>query len=191
MKQSNTFKRLGAGMVLTAFLLCCFLGTSFTLRPAYAEWIQPPTPCLNDGNPVITQDMYMIEPGMTIRKDFMIKNTNTEDKPVYYGFYFDNLNEYAKVLEVSILEKVSDTEYRELTKGVMGLMGKADLTKAAYNGAADVLQANEPKTLYLQIHYPEEAGNLAMGKTFDFDFCLVFSKDEVPVAPATDESTTN
>ncbi|MBQ2837072.1 MAG: hypothetical protein IJE67_02975 [Peptococcaceae bacterium] len=187
MKQSNTFKRLGTGVVLTAFLVCCFFGATFTLRPAYADWTQAPTPCLNGGNPVITQDMYTIEPGMTIREDFTILNINDENKPVYYGFYFDNLNEYAKVLEVSILEKVSETEYRELTKGVMGLMGKDSLKKAGYNDVADVLQAGAPKTLYLQIHYPEEAGNAAMGKTFDFDFWLVFSKDEVPASPVNNE----
>ena len=64
MKQSNTFKRLGTGVILTAFLVCCFFGMTLSLRPNYA-WAEAPADSLNGGKPVIemekeTDNSYML-----------------------------------------------------------------------------------------------------------------------------------
>ena len=118
MKQSNTFKRLGTGVVLTAFLVCCFFGATFTLRPAYA-WENAPLLSLNGGNPVIVMgENEFLEPGMTIQRKFKIQNLTAEGetaKNYYYGFYFQQASEeegysplsgaLANVLKISILDE--------------------------------------------------------------------------------------
>lgn len=184
MRQSNTFKRLGTGLVLTAFLVCCFLGTSMSLRPSYA-WAEAPAPYLNDGKKVIPEDKYTtFEPGMTIREVFTIENKSTSDKKdVHYGFYFDGLNRYAKGLEVKILTLDGQT----VAEGTMQSMNRGNAVPIKCNGVEDILAAGESKKLILQIHYPEESNNDAMLQSFEFDFCLVFSTDDV--IPNTPENT--
>lgn len=185
MKQSNTFNRLGAGILAIVILFCCFFGTTFTLRPAYAEMQQAPAASLNGGDAVI--NFASIEPGMTIQKTFYIKNTGTET--VNYGFYFrDNIDPskntplsgaLAEVLEVTIFKKVEGQDDWVLTTGKMSELTKINTARVnQYENPAKMAELKSEEkieTLILQIHYPETAGREGMGKTLDFDFCLAFS----------------
>ena len=56
---------------------------------------------LNDGEPIISEHEFLFEPGMTVKKDFFIRNESTWD--VYYRIYFDNISGgLADVLDVTI-----------------------------------------------------------------------------------------
>ena len=56
---------------------------------------------LNDGKPVIEEDEFLFEPGMTVEKDFFLENQGTWD--VYYKLYLDNVEGgLADVLDVAI-----------------------------------------------------------------------------------------
>lgn len=56
---------------------------------------------LNGGKPILTEDEYLFEPGMTVNKDFTLSNTGTAD--VYYkcSISCDVSRELADVLEVT------------------------------------------------------------------------------------------
>lgn len=44
---------------------------------------------LNDGQPVIRENEFTFEPGMTVKKDFFIENESTVS--VYYKLYLENV----------------------------------------------------------------------------------------------------
>ena len=173
MKQSNTFKRLGTGVVLTAFLVCCFFGATFTLHPNYA-WAEAPGPCLNGGNAVINTETEnkFLEPGMTLKKPFYIKSSS-ETEEVQYFLYFDIKNmsnplvkEFAETVQVCI----KDTAGNEIASGSMADLQKP--TEKKSDESYDVLKGK--KDLILQIHYPGDAGNTGQLQSLDFDMHLAF-----------------
>ena len=192
MKQSNTFKRLGAGMVLTVFLLCCFLGTSFSLRPAYAEWEAAPVGSLNGGSPVISMeaiDKGCFEPGMTLEQPFYIENGSSDI--VNYRFYFAIAEDVdaswsdilANTLKVSILERINGSEDRVLAEGTIASMNRETISpviqydyveKKYIPNKYEELTAGEQKQLILQIHYPDTAGNEGNDEEIDFVLGLAF-----------------
>lgn len=103
---------------------------------------------LNDGKPVIEEDEYLFEPGMTVAKDFFIENEGTWD--VYYRLYFNEIEgELADVLEISI--KDGDTV---LYSGKM-----ADLAKDKVLAVKTPLKVDEKLYLTAVFHYPEIEGN--------------------------------
>jgi len=76
---------------------------------------------VNDGKPVIEENEFSFEPGMTVVKDFFVENVGTGD--AYYKVYFENVEgKLAEVLEVTIQD-----EELILAKGTL-----EDLTIDAY-----------------------------------------------------------
>lgn len=177
MRQSNTFKRLGTGLVLTAFLVCCFLGTSMSLRPSYA-WAEAPAPCLNNGNAVFDheQDKILFEPGAKWEKAFFIQSSSSTEE-VRYFLYFDIKNmenplvkEFAETLQVSIL----DTAGNELVCDSIANLQEPAVKK--HDTAYDVLKGR--KDLVLQVYYPGNAGNAGQLQSIEFDIHLAFLTPE-------------
>lgn len=71
---------------------------------------------LNGGKPILTEDEYLFEPGMTVNKDFTLSNTGTAD--VYYKLYFRDVSgELADVLEVTLTDG-SDVLYTGTLSGL-------------------------------------------------------------------------
>ena len=137
--QLNTAQKLTAGVILTVFLCICLSGATFTLHPAYASGMERAAkPCLNNGNPVFKneKDDPKLEPGMTIQREFIIKNmiTDGEGKDVYYGFYFvpqDFMNigkEHSRILEVTILDTAGNVL---VPTDTMENMNRSNVKKAA------------------------------------------------------------
>lgn len=117
---------------------------------------------LNDGNPIITENEFLFEPGMTVEKDFFIENESSDS--VYYKVYFDKVEgELAKVLDVRILDKQSGTELYS---------GKAEDLKRENSDSAELL-LNEKRTLTAVFHYPRESGNSTKNMRLSFDMCAV------------------
>lgn len=115
---------------------------------------------LNNGKPVIEEREFVFEPGMTVQKDFFIKNESTWD--VYYKLYFDNvMGGLADVLQITI--KSGDTTLYHGTS--------AELSRANAGAADDILRKNERRELTIYFYFPTEAGNSTQNLTLTFDMC--------------------
>lgn len=163
-KANKTAKKLTASVVAVIILAVCLCITTFALVYSTVavdnNLFQTGTIQidLNGGQPVITEDEYLFEPGMTVEKPFYIENQGTWD--VYYKLYFDNVEGgLADVLEV------------EIRDGDTVLFGGkiADLTKETVGAADDILKLHERRELTISFHYPEEAGNSGQAQYLSFD----------------------
>ena len=117
---------------------------------------------LNNGAPIITEDEYLFEPGMTVKKEFFIENLSSE--AVYYKIYFDNTRGgLSRVLDIRVLDNKTGTELYN---------GKAD-TFTRSNSVSEELLLNEKRTLTAIFHYPAECGNSTKNMDLSFDMCAV------------------
>lgn len=160
---NNTAKRLTGSVIAIVVLALCLAATTFALvyyTVAVDENLfQTGTVKinLNDGKPVIEEQEFLFEPGMTVKKDFFLENQSTWD--VYYRLYFDDIEGgLADVLEVSIQDKDN-----VLFSGKL-----SDLTKDKVGAAEDILKLNERRELTIWFHFPEEAGNEAQNLYLSF-----------------------
>ncbi len=113
---------------------------------------------LNDGKPVIEEHEFLFEPGMTVKKEFFVKNESSCD--VYYKLYFQDISGgLADVLEVKICD-----DDKTLFDGTV-----KELTKANVEAADDILRLNEIRKLQIYFHFPEETGNEAQNLYLNFD----------------------
>ncbi len=114
---------------------------------------------LNDGQPVIEENEFLFEPGMTVVKEFFVENESSCD--VYYKLYFQNVNgDLADVLQVS----VRDGE-QVLFSGTARTMSRQSM-----KAAEDALRIGERRQLQIWFHFPEAAGNSAQNAWLTFDF---------------------
>ncbi len=151
---NKTAKRLTGSIIAIVILAICLAGTTFALtyytvvvdENLFQTGIVKIN--LNDGKPVVEEQEFLFEPGMTVKKDFFLENQSTWD--VYYRLYFDDIEGgLADVLEVSIRDK--DTV---LYSGKL-----SDMTRDKVGAADDILKLNERRELSIWFHFPEEAGN--------------------------------
>lgn len=112
---------------------------------------------LNDGEPIIQEQEFLFEPGMTIRKDFFIENQSTWD--VYYKLYLEEVEgSLADVLDIRICH--GDIVLYE---------GKvSELSRKDVGAAEDVLKLNERRALTAYLHFPENAGNSTQSQYLTF-----------------------
>ena len=155
-KKSKTLKRLTGSVIAVVILSICLCITTVALVYSVVSvennLFRTGTIKLNlnDGKPVIEEQEFLFEPGMTVEKNFFVENQSSWD--VYYRLYVSDMEGgLADVLEVSIRdgEKV-------LLRGKM-----ADLTRDKVRAMDDILRLNERRDLTISFHFPEEAGNSA------------------------------
>ncbi len=163
--KSKTAKRLTASVVIIIVLSCCLAITTFALVFSMVSvdnnlFVTGTVQInLNDSKPVIQEHEFLFEPGMTVKKDFFVKNESTCD--VYYRLYFQNVSGgLADVLEIKICN--GDTVLYEGTP--------ASLSKDKVLAADDTLGLNEKRELQIFFHFPEETGNEAQNLFLAFDF---------------------
>ena len=164
MSRPKTAKKLTASIATVIILAVCLCITTFALAYSMVAVDNNLFQTgeikvnLNDGKPVIEEDEFLFEPGMTVEKDFFLENQGTWD--VYYKLYLDNVEGgLADVLDVSI--RNGDTVLYS---------GKAtDLQKEQTTAANDILKLNERRELTITFHYPEEAGNSGQTQYLSFD----------------------
>ncbi len=150
MANSKTVKRMNGALLAIVFLSIGLCITTFALIYATISvednffHTGDVKINLNDGAPVIREDEFLFEPGMTVEKPFFIKNESTWD--VYYKLYFDDVaGDLKDVLKVSVLDK--DQVIYEGTPKEM-----------ADNPPVDAcLRVGEQKTLTLRFYYPKES----------------------------------
>lgn len=115
---------------------------------------------LNDGKPIIGDGEFILEPGMTVKKDFFIKNESNFD--VYYKLYFNNISGgLADILEITI--KDGDA--------VLYHGAPAELNRQDTAAADDALKRGEHRDLTIYFYFPAESENSKQNKTLVFDFC--------------------
>lgn len=115
---------------------------------------------LNGGKPVIEENEYLFEPGMTVEKQFYLQNNSTD--AVYYRLYFANLEGgLADVLDVTILE--GDTV---LYKGK-----PSELIRTAVLPVDKALAKDERKELTIRFYFPTESLNSTQNLELRFDLC--------------------
>lgn len=166
MAEANTSKKLTRGIVAIIVLAVCLCITTFALiwsgvsvennlfRTGSVELN------LNDGKPVIHENEFIFEPGMTVEKEFFIENGSMCS--VYYKLYFAGVTGgLADVLELT----VRDGD-RVLYKGTAN-----ELTQANAAAADDILQMKERKNLTLAFHFPEDRANEAQNLELTFTMC--------------------
>ena len=163
---SKTAKRLRGNIIIVIVLALCLAITTFALiyESVSVEDNLFHTGSvkinLNDGKPVIRENEFLFEPGMTVKKDFFIENESTWD--VYYKIYMDDVTGgLAKVLDVTI--KDGD---KTLYHGT-----PAELNRKQVSTADEILKVNQKKTLTVYFHFPENAGNDAQSLDLTFTMC--------------------
>ena len=115
---------------------------------------------LNGGEPVIEEDEFIFEPGMTVEKPFYIQNQSTW--AVYYKIYLDNIEGgLADILDITIFD--GDKVLYE---------GKASsLTRQNVLVADDILCIGERRDLTIRFYYPQNSGNATQNWELKFDLC--------------------
>lgn len=115
---------------------------------------------LNDGKAVIQEHEFLFEPGMTVEKQFFVRNDSSCE--VYYKLYFDNIEGgLADVLVITI--SCGD---KTLYSGTA-----SELSKEQCAAADDVLRLREYREFTIVFHYPENAGNRTQNLALSFDLC--------------------
>ena len=115
---------------------------------------------LNDGEPIIRENEFLFEPGMTVQKKFFIENQSTWG--VYYKLYFDNISGgLADVLQITV------TDGSE----VLCLGTMKELTKDNVISVKTPLSVMEKKELVVVFYFPKDAGNAAQAQELRFDLC--------------------
>ncbi len=156
--------------IFSLFLLCfCLSVTSFALGYAVYEVKDNSFTTggieidLNGGKPVITENEYLFEPGMTVVKPFYIENKGTW--AVYYKLYFSQVSgSLGDVLDVTI----SDSNGTELLSGKL-----SDLTEKKVQPLESELAVGERQELNVSFHFPEEAGNASQNDSVTFDLAAI------------------
>ncbi len=166
MPESKTAKRLTGGIIAIIVLSACLCVTTFALVYATVSvennlfHTGQVKIDLNDGKPVIREHEFLFEPGMTVVKDFFIRNDSTWD--VYYRLYLDDVTGgLADVLTVTI--KDGD---RELYSGTAN-----QLTRQNVAAADDTLKIGQRRDLTVVFHYPENSGNDTQNLDLTFTLC--------------------
>ena len=120
---------------------------------------------LNNGQPIIPADKWLLEPGMTIEEDFTI--TNNGGWKVYYKLYFEEVSsKLGDVLEITIYKK--NKPEIPLLKGKIGELVDADKLNIAGE-----LESGATQTLTARFHFPKNAGNIYKSETLKFDMSAI------------------
>ncbi len=116
---------------------------------------------LNDGMAIIDENDPLFEPGMTVEKEFFIKNNGAE--PIYYKLNFTGVSgELSKAIVVTIL----DENRLEL---VSGKLYEFETSKELIGS----LSRYEKQDLIARFHFPEDEGNEYKGKSLEFKMSAI------------------
>ncbi len=166
----STRKRLTGGVLAVILLALCLVVTTYALvyysveiKDNYFKTGEVKIN-LNNGNAIINKTEFLFEPGMTVNKEFFIKNESTE--AVYYRLYFKDVKGgLAKVLQVTIQDATGVVLYS-------GTLAELTLSKDNNIAAAnDQLKVGEQRNLTMSFYFPRETGNTAQDQNLTFIFC--------------------
>lgn len=166
MPENSTAKKLTGSVLAIILLGICLMITTFALIWASVSVDNNLFHTgkidinLNDGKPVIQEHEFLFEPGMTVEKEFFIKNDSTWS--VYYKIYLDQVSGgLADVLEITI----KDGE-KVLCQGTATQLGRQGVS-----AAEESLQIQEKRVLTACFYYPEDFGNETKNLDLSFTIC--------------------
>lgn len=166
MADSKTAKKLTGGIITVIVLAVCLCVTTYALVWASVSvennlfHTGAVEIDLNGGEAIIREDEFRFEPGMTVVKNFYVKNNSTDS--VYYRLYMDNVaGGLADVLQITLKD------------GSLVLwQGTAnELNRRNVAAADEILQVGQKKTLTAEFYFPRESGNEAKNLALSFDLC--------------------
>ncbi len=160
----NTSRKLASALAVILLLCLCLTLTTFALVYSMVSVEDNLFQTgrvhidLNGGQPVIREDEFLFEPGMTVKKDFYLENQSTCE--IYYKLYFQN-----------VAGGLADLLNVEIRHGDTLLYGgtPSSLSKTAVVAADDTLGVDERLELQIYFHFPEETGNEGQGLFLSFD----------------------
>ncbi len=159
-------KKIKSGIAIIVILVLCLVITTFALVDVSLEIKNNKFHTgnikinINDRKPVINETDFIFEPGMTVKREFFVKNEGTWS--AYYKIYLDEISgDLANVLEVTI----SDND-KVLYKGLARNMSKENV--ATIDNA---LAQNEKKNFEIAFYFPKEKGNEVQNKNMSFRLC--------------------
>lgn len=164
-KKSSISKKLAISVALLTVLSLCLCVTTFALTYSIITVENNMFSTgyvsvnLNDGKPIIEEDEFIFEPGMTVKKDFFIKNNSSWS--VYYKLYFDNID---GELADSLLISISDGD-KILYSGTAKTINKS------VPAADDELAIGERRDLTVTFRFPSNLGNKLQNQELTFDLC--------------------
>ena len=163
----NDSKKLNISIATLVVLFLCLCVTAFALAYAMLRVDNNVFETgeikidLNGGNPgipVIEDDEFLFEPGMTVEKSFYIKNNGTW--AVYYKLYFSNVKgDLGDVLDVTI----KNADGNVLLQGKLSKLNRHNVPVAE-----DELQVGELRDMTIIFHFPEDAKNTAQSDNVSF-----------------------
>ena len=163
MSNFNLTKKLTLSVILLIILSLCLCITTFALTYSIVSVENNIFQSgyvsinLNDGKPIIEDDEFIFEPGMTVQKEFFLKNNSSWD--IYYKLYFENVNgKLADAIEISI-------SYGEKTL----YSGKASELNQSVLAADDEIAIGETRKLMATFHFPSKLGNELQAQQLTFD----------------------
>ncbi len=161
----KTAKRLTTSIVVIILLCICLAVTTFALVYSIVSVDNNLFSTgtlqinLNDGKPVISDNEFLFEPGMTVKKNFFV--TNESFCEIYYKLYFQNVNGgLADILKV----KICDGD-KVLFEGT-----PLKLNRKAVSASEDILTPNEKRDLQIYFYFPQNLGNETQDLYLNFEF---------------------
>ena len=175
MIQSNNMKKFTISIIIVIILMICFVTTTFALISNKVtvedNYYQTGTlkVDINGGNPIIEENEFNFEPGMTVVKSFYIENRSTCD--VYYRLYLDELEgDLVDVIKITIT--IDDGDEDHDNDKVLYSDVASNLTKEHSTVADDILGAkdsdNGKRNYLIYFYYPSESNNSGQDKSLSF-----------------------
>lgn len=166
MSDRKTVKKLNGGIAAVIILAICLCITTFALVYSTVSvennlfHTGEVKINLNNGKPIIKENEFIFEPGMTVKKSFFIENDSTYE--VCYKLYLNGVSGgLADVLTVT----VRDGD-RVLCSGTANELNRENAVVAD-----DVLKMRQKKTLTVEFCYPEDKGNSTQMLDLSFTMC--------------------
>lgn len=160
-------RKIGAGFAVFVIVLLCFAITTYAFIMSSVSVEENLFTTgevrinMNDSVPIITEEEFVFEPGMTVVKDFFVENESTID--VYYRVYLENVEgRLADILDVTLKEGDA-----VLYKGKASGMTATDV-----DSSEDTMEPGEVRWLNISFCYPYDGGNNGKNTQISFDVCV-------------------
>ena len=175
MNHSLNMKKLLISIIIIIIFMVCFVSTTFALIynkvTVEDNYYQTGTlkVDINGGNPIIEENEFNFEPGMTVVKSFYIESESTCE--TYYRLYLEDLEgDLADVIKITIA--IDDGDGNSDNDKVLYSDVASNLTKEHSTVADDTLGAkdsdNGKRNYLIYFHYPSDSNNSGQDKSLSF-----------------------
>lgn len=172
MRKSNekTVNKLYIYAIILAVIFACLFAASFAVSwssttanaAVYSSANAVENIDINGGKQIIGDDEFILEPGMTISKDYYIINNG--EAPAYYGFA-DVSGKLAGAIDITLE-----------SSGKVVFSGKAEKLNEIEGFTDDLIPAGDRRDFTITFSYPENAGNKTQNQELNFTLISDFAE---------------